>query len=102
MRCSYLINASRGQVVDLASLAESIKSGRVAGAAVDVYPTEPETNSDGFQTGACLPGASKLGHAGPVTPPSQAVPSWRPVPGQLLRCAASCRRCCMLSKALLR
>ena len=45
--------------MDLASLAESIKSGRVAGAAVDVYPTEPETNSDGFQTGACLPGASK-------------------------------------------
>ncbi|CAL5222020.1 g4310 [Coccomyxa viridis] len=47
---SYLINASRGQVVDLASLAESIKSGRIAGAAVDVYPTEPEKNSDGFQT----------------------------------------------------
>ena len=52
--CSYLINASRGQVVDLASLAESIKSGRVAGAAVDVYPTEPETNSDGFLTGMPL------------------------------------------------
>lgn len=46
-----MINASRGQVVDLASLAESIKSGRIAGAAVDVYPTEPEKNSDGFQTG---------------------------------------------------
>ena len=49
---SYLINASRGQVVDLASLAEAIRSGRVAGAAVDVYPTEPEANSDGFVTGA--------------------------------------------------
>ncbi|CAK0786633.1 hypothetical protein CVIRNUC_009847 [Coccomyxa viridis] len=47
---SYLINASRGQVVDLASLAEAIRSGRVAGTAVDVYPTEPETNSDGFLT----------------------------------------------------
>ena len=52
--CSYLINASRGQVVDLASLAEAIRSGRVAGTAVDVYPTEPETNSDGFLTGAHL------------------------------------------------
>ena len=51
---SYLINASRGQVVDLASLAEAVKSGRVAGAAVDVYPTEPETNSDGFLTGVHL------------------------------------------------
>lgn len=40
--------------MDLASLAESIKSGRVAGAAVDVYPTEPERNSDGFCTGALL------------------------------------------------
>ena len=49
---SYLINASRGGVVDLASLAEAIRSGRVAGAAVDVYPTEPETNSDGFLSGA--------------------------------------------------
>ena len=37
--------------MDLASLAESIKSGRVAGAAVDVYPVEPEKNSDGFTTG---------------------------------------------------
>ena len=54
LRCSYLINASRGGVVDLASLAEAIRSGRVAGAAVDVYPTEPETNSDGFLTGTHL------------------------------------------------
>lgn len=51
--------------MDLASLAESIKSGRVAGAAVDVYPTEPEKNSDGFQTGACLPGASRCGTCSP-------------------------------------
>ena len=57
---SYLINASRGQVVDLASLAEAIRSGRVAGAAVDVYPTEPEANSDGFVTGAHSPRALSL------------------------------------------
>jgi D-3-phosphoglycerate dehydrogenase / 2-oxoglutarate reductase len=45
-----LINASRGTVVDIPALAEALKSGHVGGAAVDVYPEEPETNSDGFQT----------------------------------------------------
>jgi len=45
---SYLLNASRGTVVDIPALAESIKEGHLAGAAVDVYPEEPETNSDGF------------------------------------------------------
>jgi D-3-phosphoglycerate dehydrogenase len=43
-----LLNASRGTVVDLEALAEAIKRGRLAGAAVDVYPEEPESNSDGF------------------------------------------------------
>jgi D-3-phosphoglycerate dehydrogenase len=47
---SYLLNASRGTVVDIAALAESLGSGHVAGAAIDVFPEEPETNSDGFKT----------------------------------------------------
>lgn len=38
-------------MVDLAALAEALREGHVAGAAVDVYPTEPEKNSDGFTTG---------------------------------------------------
>lgn len=41
---SSLLNASRGKVVDIAALAEALKSGHLAGAAVDVYPTEPEEN----------------------------------------------------------
>ena len=46
-----LINASRGTVVDLEALAELIKSGHLGGAAVDVYPDEPEGNeSKGFVT----------------------------------------------------
>ncbi len=49
--CSYLLNASRGSVVDLPALADALRSGHVAGAAVDVYPTEPEKNSGGFVTG---------------------------------------------------
>ncbi len=47
---SYLLNASRGTVVDIPALAESLKGGHLAGAAIDVFPEEPETNSDGFAT----------------------------------------------------
>jgi D-3-phosphoglycerate dehydrogenase / 2-oxoglutarate reductase len=47
---SYLLNASRGTVVLLPALAEAIRSGHIAGAAIDVYPEEPETNRDGFVT----------------------------------------------------
>jgi D-3-phosphoglycerate dehydrogenase len=43
-----LLNASRGSVVDIPALAAAIQRGHVGGAAVDVYPDEPESNSDGF------------------------------------------------------
>ncbi len=45
-----LLNASRGTVVQIEALAEAIKSGHIGGAAVDVYPQEPEGNSDAFQS----------------------------------------------------
>ena len=47
---AVLINASRGTVVDLDALAEALRAGRLAGAAVDVYPTEPRSNDDPFET----------------------------------------------------
>jgi D-3-phosphoglycerate dehydrogenase len=47
---SYLLNASRGTVVNIAALADSLRGGHVAGAAIDVFPEEPESNSDGFAT----------------------------------------------------
>ncbi|KAJ2456193.1 D-3-phosphoglycerate dehydrogenase 2 [Coemansia sp. RSA 2336] len=47
---SYLINASRGTVVDIDALAASLKSGHLAGAAVDVYPSEPLANGPGFES----------------------------------------------------
>ena len=43
-----LINASRGTVVVIDALVDGIKRGHVGGAAIDVYPEEPETNSDDF------------------------------------------------------
>ncbi|WP_428979983.1 phosphoglycerate dehydrogenase [Brevundimonas pondensis] len=42
------LNLSRGHVVDVDALAEALKSGRIAGAAVDVFPEEPRTNADPF------------------------------------------------------
>jgi D-3-phosphoglycerate dehydrogenase len=47
---SILINYARGEVVDLDALAKSLKNGDISGAAIDVYPWEPEKNGDAFQT----------------------------------------------------
>jgi D-3-phosphoglycerate dehydrogenase len=43
-----LLNASRGSVVAIDALADAIRRGHLGGAAIDVYPEEPEGNSDGF------------------------------------------------------
>ncbi|TDT43344.1 D-3-phosphoglycerate dehydrogenase [Halospina denitrificans] len=45
---SILINASRGTVVDIEALSESLRSGKLLGAAVDVFPTEPKSNDEEF------------------------------------------------------
>ncbi len=47
---SYLINASRGTVVEIPALKKALDEGYLGGAAVDVYPSEPKKNSEGFQT----------------------------------------------------
>ncbi|MCK5737810.1 phosphoglycerate dehydrogenase, partial [bacterium] len=45
---SILINSSRGRVVDLKALKNALESGRLVGAAVDVYPDEPASKNDTF------------------------------------------------------
>ena len=45
---SYLLNASRGTVVNLDDLKESLDSGKLGGAAIDVFPKEPKSNGSGF------------------------------------------------------
>ena len=47
---SILVNYARGEVVDLEALAEAIKEKHIAGAAIDVFPVEPEKNGDAFST----------------------------------------------------
>lgn len=47
---SLLINASRGSVVDYEALAEFLKNGHLAGAAADVFPTEPASNTEKFNS----------------------------------------------------
>jgi len=46
---SYLLNASRGSVVVLEALASALHSGHLHGAYVDVYPTEPEENTNKWE-----------------------------------------------------
>jgi D-3-phosphoglycerate dehydrogenase len=45
---SIFLNMSRGHVVDISALVATIKSGKIKGAAVDVFPYEPKTNNEEF------------------------------------------------------
>lgn len=47
---SYLINASRGTVVVIEDLVQSLNEGHLAGCAVDVFPVEPSSNKDQFSS----------------------------------------------------
>ena len=67
-----LLNASRGTVVEIDALADGITRGHIGGAAVDVYPDEPESNSDGFASQLCgLPNVILTPHIGGSTEEAQ-------------------------------
>jgi D-3-phosphoglycerate dehydrogenase len=47
---AILINYARGEVIELPALRKALESGAIGGAAVDVFPVEPEKNGDRFET----------------------------------------------------
>ncbi|WP_211330024.1 phosphoglycerate dehydrogenase [Deminuibacter soli] len=47
---SILINYARGEVIELPALAKALKDGDLSGAAIDVFPWEPEKSGDKFET----------------------------------------------------
>ncbi len=57
---AYVINASRGTVVDIPALIKAMKSGKIGGAALDVYPHEPPKNGAGLFSNNLNPWVSEL------------------------------------------
>lgn len=49
-RGSFLINASRGNVVDIEALAKALQARHLGGAAIDVFPLEPKSNQETFHS----------------------------------------------------
>jgi D-3-phosphoglycerate dehydrogenase len=45
---AFVLNLARGTIVDIDALVESLQSGHIAGAAIDVFPEEPASNKDPF------------------------------------------------------
>ncbi len=50
---AILINASRGTVIDIPALTEALESKHLSGAAIDVFPVEPASNSEPFDSPLC-------------------------------------------------
>jgi D-3-phosphoglycerate dehydrogenase / 2-oxoglutarate reductase len=68
-----LLNNARGSVVELGALAEALRSGQLGGSAIDVYPEEPEGDSDAFKSGlGGLPNTILTPHIGGSTGEAQA------------------------------
>lgn len=69
---ALLLNLSRGHVVDVGALAQAVGSGRVGGAALDVFPQEPRTNDDPFDSPLMgLPNVILTPHIGGSTEEAQ-------------------------------
>jgi phosphoglycerate dehydrogenase-like enzyme len=67
---AYLVNTSRGPIVDTTALISALRSGKIAGAALDVYDTEPLPLSHPLRT---LPNVVLTPHLGYVTEDSYRV-----------------------------
>lgn len=68
---AYLVNLSRGFVVDIEALVSALKSGKIAGCAVDVYPEEPRKNGEFYTELKGLPNVILTPHVGGSTEEAQ-------------------------------
>ncbi|MDG2194577.1 MAG: phosphoglycerate dehydrogenase [Polaribacter sp.] len=68
---AYLVNLSRGFVLDVVALKEALESGKLAGAAVDVYPKEPRANGHFYTELKGLPNVILTPHVGGSTEEAQ-------------------------------
>ncbi|WP_299672438.1 phosphoglycerate dehydrogenase [uncultured Polaribacter sp.] len=68
---AFLVNLSRGFVVDIQALVAALKSGKIAGTAVDVYPEEPRKNGEFFTDLKGLPNVILTPHVGGSTEEAQ-------------------------------
>jgi D-3-phosphoglycerate dehydrogenase len=65
---AYFLNLARGHVVDVVELVKHLKSGKIAGAGVDVFPYEPKNNDEPFVSELCgLPNVILTPHIGGST-----------------------------------
>lgn len=70
---AILLNLSRGHVIDVEALADAIRSGRLSGAGVDVFPDEPAANGQPFESPLRgLPNVILSPHVGGSTEEAQA------------------------------
>jgi D-3-phosphoglycerate dehydrogenase len=70
---AVFLNLSRGFVVDLDALAANLRSGKLRGAAVDVFPYEPKTNDERFESPLLgIPNLILTPHIGGSTEEAQA------------------------------
>ncbi len=69
---AYILNASRGMVLDIAALAQALESNHLGGASIDVFPTEPSGKTEPFKTPlAGIPNVILTPHIGGATEEAQ-------------------------------
>lgn len=72
-RGAHLVNNARGSIVDVGALAAAVRSGRLGGAAVDVFPDEPGGKGESFKSELCgLDNVILTPHVGGSTEEAQA------------------------------
>lgn len=69
---AFLLNMSRGSLIDFGALKAAVESGQIGGAAIDVYPAEPKSNDEPFATElAGVPNVILTPHIGGSTEEAQ-------------------------------